>query len=146
MSAQSASRNPIGQRTAERLFRVEREPTKVLTHGFHTLQALLNYSNERGVARTLRGGSMETPSHRLTGPEEWQIVRVGTGTLRFYLAHPAPTQWVAVGMITTTKGAILRTGVGRSARLAYADLVRRVSEFLAEQETNAVPGLTSCAA
>lgn len=60
----------------------------------------------------------------------WHRTRFGPVNLRYYLAQPAPTQWVAVGLLETPLGPRLVTGNGSSPRRAIIDLHVRAARYL----------------
>ncbi|GBD21655.1 hypothetical protein HRbin28_02109 [bacterium HR28] len=73
---------------------------------------------------------METrlQSHQRT--EEWREDVVGPWTLRYYVTQPAPSQWVAVGLVATTQGYVFLTGCGRCASDALSELRHRLLQRL----------------
>ncbi|MCM8747137.1 hypothetical protein NET03_11430 [Thermomicrobium sp. CFH 73360] len=90
---------------------------------------------------------METrwQSHQRT--EEWREDIVGPWMLRFYVIQPAPSQWVAVGLVATTQGYVFLTGCGQSASDALSELRHRLLQrFSSDVVRDQRVTLVGCAA
>ncbi len=79
--------------------------------------------------------------------EQWQCEVIGKLILRYYFLQPAPTQWVAVGLLEIEAGTIFRVGCGSEPETALVDLRQRLIRALGElPERSVPPRLVSCAA
>ncbi|MBO9305723.1 hypothetical protein [Thermomicrobium sp.] len=79
--------------------------------------------------------------------EQWQCELIGELILRYYFLQPAPTQWVAVGLLGTEAGTIFRVGCGSEPETALVDLRERLLVALSELTERSVPSrLVNCAA
>ena len=79
--------------------------------------------------------------------EQWQCEVIGELILRYYFLQPAPTQWVAIGLLEVEAGTIFRVGCGREPETALVDLRQRLLGALEQlTERSVPPRLFSCAA
>ncbi|MCS7246270.1 MAG: hypothetical protein NZ696_01510 [Thermomicrobium sp.] len=69
---------------------------------------------------------MELHNRLTSAGEMWIEETVGSSSLRYYVCQPAPSQWVAVGLVWCAEGHVLLTGRGRCAGDAIAELRQRV--------------------